>query len=188
MKKVILSNDREFCADYSVEAGKSDGKKHFDHHGDFSGHVAPCKINMPMADDNSIIQISHVDADTFVGLLKLFGRSLPNVDFDLMEKIDLNGSSVCRDKFNTTLLYMVGVGEIARGLKFPRTSDNLQEVTSLIQNLMMFSHSEVIAIGRKATELSEATYRNCWVARDGKIGFWAWFSIDMTLLTEFRKK
>lgn len=172
MTQIIMTNDKGFQADYSVEAGKSDGKRHFDHHGDFSDHVAPCKIEMPVAEDGATIQISHIDADTFIGLLKLHDKSLPEVDFALMEQIDLNGSSVCRDKFNPTLLYMVGIGEVARGLKFPRATDQEQDVTGIVSQMMEVSHDEIIETGRKATEASEATYRECKVAGKGHIGFW----------------
>jgi len=172
-----MTNDKNFDADYSVEAGKSDGLKNFDHHGDFKNHVAPCKIEMPVVENDATIQISHVDADTFVGLLKLHSISLPEVDFTLMEKIDLNGSSICKDKFDPTLLYMVGVGDIARDLKFPWSSNEPQDVTELIKKMMAFPADEVIETGRKSTEASEASYRDCKVASKGNVGFW---SVDAT--------
>jgi hypothetical protein len=172
MKKVIMINDKNFGADYSVEAGKSDGAKHFDHHGQFAGHIAPCRAEMPVAENGETIQISHIDADTFVGLLKLYGADLPEVDFELMEQIDLNGTSVCADKFNPTLLYMVGVGEVARNVKFPRATDQEQDVTDIVEAMMAKTEEEIIETGRNATEASEATYRDCKVTNRGNVGFW----------------
>jgi hypothetical protein len=106
--------------------------------------------------------ISHLDADTFVGLLRLLERPLPKVDFKLMEQIDLNGSSVCEDKFDKTLLYMVGIGELARKVKFPRVSDEPQDVTEYICQMLNESEESIISTGEAAQEAVEAGYEKCF--------------------------
>lgn len=161
---------------FSVEAGMADGVKHFDHHGAHSANPAPCRDErITKVDEEAVVEVTHLDADTFVGLLRMAGQELPKVNFDLMEKIDLNGSSVCPDKFETTLLYMVGIGQIARELKFPRPdAAGPVDVTGLIEALFAKTDSDYIEAGRLATAASEASYRNCrkTISADGKIGLW----------------
>jgi len=172
--RVILTKKAEGRG-YSVEAGLADGKQHFDHHREHSDNPGPCRDErIPVVSSNDIVEISHIDADTYVGLLRMDGRELPKVDFDLMERIDLNSSSVCSDKFNETLLYMVGVNQIARDLKFPFPKDEPQDVSEVIESMMRNDANEIVRIGHEANEKSEATYRNCRkvLSDSGKVGYW----------------
>ncbi|MDP3900485.1 MAG: teicoplanin resistance protein VanZ [bacterium] len=159
---------------FSLESGLADGRNHFDHHREYSGQPAPCSDDrIPVVGDNDVVEITHIDADTYVGLLRMAGKELPEVDFNLMEKVDLNGSSVCSDKFVPTLLYMVGVGQLARDLKFPRANaDAPTDVTEIVEAMMAKTDAEIIQIGQAATEQSEAAYTNCRVAIAGKVGYW----------------
>lgn len=159
---------------FSLEAGFADGEKNFDHHREHSSQPAPSNDNrVPVVGVDDVVEISHIDADTFVGLLRMSGRELPQVDFALMERIDLNGSSVCPDKFNPTLLYMVGVGQIARDLKFPRASaEGPTDVTAFVEAIMAKTEAEIIATGRAATEKSEAAYGGCCEGKVGRVGYW----------------
>jgi hypothetical protein len=159
---------------YSIEAGMANGQNHFDHHRAHSAQPGPCKDErIPVIGADDVVEITHIDADTYVGLLRMSGKSLPGVDFDLMEKIDLNGSSVCADKFDPTLLYMVGVGQLARDLRFPRANaDAPTDVTGIVEAMMAKTDKEIIEIGQSATEQSEAAYANCRVAIAGKVGYW----------------
>jgi len=158
---------------YSLEAGIADGQRHFDHHRQFSVNPAPCRDERITFVGDECVEITHIDADCFVGLLRMAGKSLPGVDFDLMEKIDLNGSSVCADKFDVTLLYMVGVGQLARDLKFPRANvDAPTDVTEVVEAMMAKTDEEIIKIGKVATEKSEAAYQSCKIASEGKAGYW----------------
>ncbi len=162
---------------FSIEAGIADGVRNFDHHHKWSANPAPCRDErIPAVPEGSVVEITHLDADTFVGLLRMAGRPVPGVDLFLMEQIDLNGSSVCSDRFNPTLLYMVGVGELARGLKFPRPStEGPVDVSELVEAMMAKTTEEIIEIGRDATERSETAYADCRVAisPSGRVGFWA---------------
>lgn len=159
---------------FSVEAGLADGMRHFDHHREHSANPAPCRDERIPVVSAGVVEITHIDADTFVGLLRMSGQTLPEVDFDLMEKIDLNGSSICSNKFSPTLLYMVGIGQLARDLKFPRANaDSPTDVTSIVEAMMAKTSEEIIQIGRAATEESETAYKNCRVSVSGKVGFWA---------------
>lgn len=162
---------------FSLEAGLADGQRHFDHHGKHSANPAPCRDErIPVIGVDNCVEITHIDADCFVGLLCMAGKELPEVDLALMERIDLNGSSVVDDRFNPTLLYMVGVGELARSLRFPRPSaEGPVDVSELVEAMMAKTTEEVIAIGRDATERSEAAYVDCRkaISASGKVGFWA---------------
>jgi len=171
--KVILTS-KPTGSFFSIEAGMSDGKKNFDHHGAHHTQPGPCKDDrITLVGDDDIVEITHIDADTFVGLLRMAGAVLPKVvDFNLMEKIDLNGSSVCNDKFNTTLLYVVGIGQISRDLKFPRVTDMPTDVTAIIMAMMAKTDDEIITIGREATEKSEKAYSECCIAKNRKVGYW----------------
>ncbi len=161
---------------FSLEAGMSDGVKNFDHHREFSSNPAPCRderIGVVGIDD--VVEITHIDADTYVGLLRMASNKLPKINFSLMEKIDLNGSSVCKDKFDKTLLYMVGIGQVAREIKFPRPDANGPvDVSSLVEAMMAKTEEEIIEAGRLATVASEASYRNCRkaISANGKVGLW----------------
>lgn len=159
---------------FSLEAGLADGRNHFDHHGKWAGEPAPCSDErIPVISDDDCVEITHIDADTFVGLLRMAGRELPKVDFALMEQVDLNGSSICADKFNPTLLYMVGIGQVAREIRFPRPSaDGPVDVSNVVEAMMAKTTDEIIEIGRTATEKSEAAYRDCCVACESKVGYW----------------
>jgi len=161
---------------FSLEAGLADGQRHFDHHGKHAGEPAPCSDDrIPVIGDDDCVEITHIDADTYVGLLRMAGKKLPDVDFDLMEKIDLNGSSVCpdKDKFDPTLLYMVGIGQVARELRFPRPSaEGPIDVSDLVKAMFAKTSDEIIEIGRIATEKSETAYRDCRVAMSDKVGYW----------------
>lgn len=180
MKVVIVT--KASGQNFSLEAGLADGACNFDHHGSHSANSAPCqdaRIRTIPAD--SVVEVSHMDADTFVGLLRMAGRELPKVDFLLMEGIDLNGSSVCPDKFDPTLLYMVGVGQLARELKFPRPDANGPvDVTLLVEAMFAKTSQEIVEAGRVATVASESSYRNCLkvISPDGKVGLWVIGSTD----------
>lgn len=172
MTKIILQK-KASGENHSIEAGIADNIRNFDHHGEFSIYPSPC--NNPAIKpvvDNSIIEITHIDADTLVGIMRLLERNLPLIDLTLMEKIDLNGSSICVNKFDPTLLYMVGVGELSRSIRFPRCSEEVQDVTDYVDQLLNLSTDEIINIGRQATEKSESSYHNCMTKSQKDVGLW----------------
>ena len=148
-----------FKHSYSVEAGLADNVNHFDHHKpEHSGFPSPCNNPAITARvESGTCAITHIDADTFVGLIRLVGGEVPELDLALMEKIDLNGSSVVSNPLdNDTYHYMVGVGQIARDLKFPR-SDKEQDidVSDIISDMMSIPWAEIVAVGRESTLKSE---------------------------------
>ena len=192
-------------ATYSIEAGLHNGENHFDHHGAFSTFPAPCNNpNIPnisniasytmkftkdcelrdtIYEEGGVIQVSHLDADTLLGVMRLLGLSLPSLDLELMEKIDLNGSSVCDNIYDQTRLYMVGISEYSRELKFPRVSDQIQDVSDYIYHLLLIPEDLIIERGLVSTQKSEATYANCLkqggdIVGDLKYGFWSIGSSD----------
>jgi hypothetical protein len=167
--KIILTSKPNF-EDCSIEAGLDDGKRHFDHHGKYSDLLAPCNRSF-QSQDCEVIEVTHMDPDCFIGVLKLAGQFNPadllsnGVDFNTMEQIDLNGSSVV-DKFDTTLLYMVGVGQWLRANKMPRVSEERQDITHLVQGLCLVPASKLIDMGRLAQEKAWTDYIACKKAFD----------------------
>jgi hypothetical protein len=159
--------------DYSIESGYANDINHFDHHGKYSEYPAPCRNEKINPINNGKIAITHMDADTFIGLIRMINGNIPNLDYELMEKIDLNGSSVIKDKFNETFLYMIGIGQIARDIKFPRSGNDPIDVTEYINKMMEYDVNEIINIGRKANEMVEESYKNCKIYIKDNIGIWS---------------
>lgn len=201
---------------YSIEAGVHDGVKNFDHHSGVAGAEGqPSPANNPniselkywgimspsayasedLNDDSNvnIIEISHIDADTLLGLRRMFGLPMPpewtndghvpgaNLDepsypinLSLVEKIDLGGSSVAPSRFDETLAYMVGVGEIAKAIGFPRAGDQSIDVTNFVIQLLQKSIDELVNVGLKVIKASESSYVNCHqgLSVNGKVGLW----------------
>ncbi|WP_434284705.1 teicoplanin resistance protein VanZ [Clostridium botulinum] len=156
--RIILTSKPEFQG-YSIEAGKGDNIKHFDHHGQFENYPSPCNNNqIPVAEEDSIIEITHMDADTYVGILRLLGKDLPNINLEMLEQIDNNGSSICRDKYNPALLYQLGIGRLQRNLKIPRVSEERVDVTHIIEEMFNYSTKKIINIGEEVQESSEEAY------------------------------
>lgn len=176
MKVILIAKILENFSGYSIEAGIADEVRNFDHHGQFAGFSSPCNnYNIPVIGENDKTIITHIDADTLVGLLRMAGKPLPEIDLALLEQIDLNGSSVVQNKFDRTLLYAVGIGQLARQLGFPRVTNEPVDVTAIIQEMMAKTTEEIIEIGQAATEKSETAYEKCRKAlsASGKVGFWS---------------
>jgi hypothetical protein len=159
---------------FSIEAGQADGKQHFDHHGEMSENPSPCNDpRIVAAPDGSEVGITHMDADTFVGLLRLAGQPMPNVDLSIMEEIDNSGSAGV-SKEDRTLHYMVGISQLSRLAKFPRCPKEGQiDVSAELAEMMTYSDEKIIAMGKEAVEASEATYTDCRKAVGSKVGLWS---------------
>ncbi len=172
--KVLLTSKPTFEG-YSVEAGKADGQKHFDHHGDMNINPSPAaNCLIPVIPEDSIVEITHIDADTLLGVARLMGKEMPNsIDLELLEQIDLNGSSVIKNKFDTTLCYMVGISTMSRDIKFPRCSEVPQDVTNLIEQLLVVPETQLIELGRASQEKAEEAYKTCKVAGGSGVGLWS---------------
>lgn len=150
---------------YSVECGLADNVKQFDHHKPEHRHFkCPANNDQIPIINNGIIEISHIDADTFLGICRLLGYIVPkNLNLDLLEKIDLNGSSVLSDKNNYTYFYMLGVGVMARSLNFPQCDNNSQDVTKYITNMLNVDPSHFVNLGENACKRSEFVYKDTMV-------------------------
>jgi len=164
---------------YSIEAGYADDIKHFDHHGEYSEYPSPCNNSnipnisvLPDAAD-AYCEITHIDADTFVGLLRLYGYPLPTIVLDGLEGMDTYGTFNYRTDTDT-YYYMVGIGQLSRDLLFPRCTDEPQPVTRFVQRMMWTPESEIIAIGKRATEKSMDIMNNSLLKTSERktIGLW----------------
>lgn len=165
--KIILTSKPEFKG-YSIEAGRADNVKHFDHHGENKHYPSPCNNNQipAVAEENSTIEITHMDADTYVGILRLLGKDLPNINLEMLEQIDNNGSSICRDKFNPALLYQLGIQKLQIDLGFPRVTENRTNVTSVVKEMLNYSTEKIIKIGKEFQESLEEAYKNCALRKE----------------------
>jgi len=170
--KVILTSQPNFSG-YSIESGKADGARHFDHHGAFESCPCPATDDTIPAVSGQEIEISHIDADTFLGVCRLCGADLPNLDYDLLAKIDNHGTSVCADLYdstllyNSTLLYVVGISAIARELRFPRVTPERVDVTELVSKMMSYSTDDIIVKGRQHQYAAEAAFQKCRKCQKG---------------------
>jgi len=159
---------------YSVEAGLADDVKQFDHHGKFE-HFPPPSNNpaIPTLGPNDIVEITHLDADTFLALLKMAGKPTPRIDLDIVAKIDTNGSSVLKDLLDPAHLYMQGVGVKAKSIGFPtKPSKEPVDVTSFVDKMFMVSTDELISLGREVVTQKEQQYKNLKPVLSGKAGLW----------------
>jgi len=165
--------------EYSIECGTPDNHKHFNHHG--TDDPSPCNNRdiIPI-NDIAMIQISHLDADTLIGLMRLMGETLPTgLDYALMERIDTNGSTgipVC-----DTLAFMVAVGDWGFKHRFPRCPSadvGFIDVTGYINELIHDCSPEhtndqaFLAEGYASIAKSEANYKAAEVAVTGNVGLY----------------
>ena len=155
---------------YSIECGYADDERHFDHHGENFMYDCPCNnkelvniLNKPKTGITVIL--SHIDADCFTALSQmLLGTKSRDLDLDLLESLDMKGTSILKDdKFNTTLLYFIGVGALSRNLKVPRVTDEAQDITSIVEVMLNKSVEDIIEIGRETQEEAEKAYSECFV-------------------------
>lgn len=164
---------------YSIEAGVHDGVNNFDHHGEYSNNPCPCinKSIKPIADweINPIIEITHMDGDTFIGILRLLGKELPDIDLNLAAEIDTRGSlGVLRD--SRTLAWMVGIEKVAEYCEFQRLAagDERIPVTEEVEDMIQWSTERVIEVGFEEMKNAAAVYHGNQVrgSEDFKVGLW----------------
>lgn len=164
----------------SVEAGYNDDVNHFDHHGEFAYAKSPCnRDDIPVVDSNTTIYVSHMDTDTFLGLFRLLRGTPPNtyihgdykfqLDTNLLEEFDCNGTSICKDKTNDNLAFFLGVTNYARKIGFPRVSAEAQDVTDYVQQLLDTPFYEFLQFGKSVIEKSEASYVSDKVTSFGNV-------------------
>jgi hypothetical protein len=165
-KIFLTAKDPTVDYDYSFECGVADNKFHFDHHKVEHHYPAPCNntaIKYHFLKSDIKIGISHLDADTLLGIERLindnFQGKFNGIDLELIEKIDMNGSS-CLSKeelSSTTYGYVVGVGILARELKFPRISSEEDiDVTNIVTSIFNTKISEIVEKGIEAERRSVA--------------------------------
>lgn len=168
--KIILQTEAS-GNNYSLESGLADNIKNFDHHKEEHRHYPSPSNNAAITPiEDGVIEISHIDADTYIGLLRMCGQKIPDIDLNLVEQIDLNGSSICEDLYDETLLYMVGVSEFTRQIGFPRVREDVNiDVTDNIELMFGNSDSYYIELGRVSTDKSEESYKRSLVNKYNNI-------------------
>lgn len=152
-----------------LRVGKADNKKHFDHHGKFSNFPCPASNEEIPVVEGQEIEITHIDADTFLGLCRLCGKELPHLNYALLEQVDLHGSSVCSNLYSDTLLYMLGIGTVSRRLRFPRVTDERVNVTEIVEKMMSYNSEQIIEFGRETQDASEQAYKDCFREKKGNV-------------------
>mgnify|MGYP003607890087 CR=1 FL=1 len=150
---------------HSIESGLANNTTHFDHHKDEDKrYPSPCNNPNIKIISRFDIAISHIDADTLLGLARMCGIGLHSaLDFNTIEKVDLNGSSILDDALtNINYHYMVGVSSIARELNFPRISKEEDiEVTDIIYKMLKLPLLTFLQKGADTINKSEKDYKDC---------------------------
>lgn len=158
---------------YSIECGEYDGKRHFNHHEKSEEYSSPCNTNIDKANQDDTCYISHIDADTFVGLIRLFGDinvfSKSDVNLELMEQLDIHGNSILDSLKNTTYLYMTGIDLIANNIKFPIATDEAIDVTSYIEVLMEYSINDIVKFSEVWVDELDMVYVNSVIKISDKL-------------------
>ena len=164
---------------YSIEAGRHDARCHFDHHGEFEGEQCPANNpDIPYVGNRRgvVIGVTHIDADTFLGLKRFLNHKfdMREIDLNLLEAIDVFGSSTEGAKGSDTLAFMVGVGEVARELKFPRCpKEGTIDVTDTVNKMLRIPTVVYIERGKTAIAAVETTFKYCMRRLRDDIGLWA---------------
>jgi hypothetical protein len=179
--EIILTNDSDFNAGCSIEAGKNKGPFHFDHHGPFK-HEEPvcmrkikplsflcehrnagCEFSQNGTDCLGCkirIQITHLCADTYVALLKLLNpdaiEAFPDNQYQNFIKdiarLD-KGKQLPAD--NQARLYWFGLKTFFKDV--PRCTEEHQNVTDLIN--LDLPVDEVIEAGREVAKKNKEAYK-----------------------------
>lgn len=177
MKILLVTKATRTPGRRSVEAGLADGVDHFDHH-------FPCPANDPrIKPGTGDTEVTHYDADTHVGVLRMLGQPLPGmmVDLNRLAVIDTQGSKGI-PPLDPTLLYMSGIEYMAFTLKIPRATPGTEvDVTDQVMQIVEMGEDALIAVGRGQYERSETAYKEKRLASSpkGKVGFWAIDDIEM---------
>ena len=160
---------------YSLEAGIADGIKNFDHHSDFADQPAPCNdTRIRKIPEDAIIEITHLDADTLMGIFRMCGYVMPeDIDLNLMERIDVEGSSFLPQGGlgNRTRQYMVGVSDLAREKNFPRWQGEDLDVSQIVYAITRLHDKQVVAQGVISMEKGEDAYQRSLQTIDQHVAF-----------------
>jgi hypothetical protein len=165
---------------FSIESGLADNVLHFDHHKPEHKHY-PCPANNPAIQGKAsieayphpnIVQITHCDADTFIGWLRLQDYPIPNIDLTILERIDTQ-SSFGIPKDNPTLVWMVGLNTARDIIGFPRAAAEPKDVSEYMEQLRRVPGQIITWIGKKAIERTLQTHTNCLKESQNKVGLWA---------------
>jgi hypothetical protein len=161
---------------FSINAGLSDGVKHFERRYDSAYQPPPCidnrLSNILTADEYTTVEISRLDADTFIALLRMIGNPLPDIDMSIMKQIIMNGFSLYETTTNETVFYMNGVSVLAELSKFPTPMEDCPtDVTSWIDILMTYNKDDIVAIGK--TDLMNKLSDRYLVYSHGIVGLWS---------------
>ena len=183
--KIVIGKDwqelEENGATHSIESGRNDGVKHFDHHGKFENQPCPCNNEtIQAAQPNAIIGTTHFDADTFVGVSRMVNPNWVEnaqtlgIDFSEMERQDLKSDDRRKD-LNPTKCLMLGLTATERQAC---PANGVLDCTESYWKVWNLSIQGLIDSGRKIGEEAEKTYRQANTAdmrtTEGgyRIGLW----------------
>jgi hypothetical protein len=172
--KVPKAGDRNFIgARYSIGARRVCPPFHFDHYDPAIGyHESPCNDeNIPVIGENDAVIVTGLKPDTFVGLLRMAGKELPQIDLSIMEEIDLAGKLLHPRNLNPTVYYMAGIEVLALQIGFPSVDRDPVDVTSIIEKMMEKTAEEIIALGREA--IMQSQNKKGFITQEKNVGFWS---------------
>ena len=147
----------------SIEAGRDDRQRHFDHHGQFEKNTCPCNDEtIPwirgMDTPEEVVGTTHLDADTFVGVTRLLHyawiRLAHEAGLNFMEMAlhDVKSSERPRG-LTPTKCFMLGLSSLER-TNCP--AEGVVDVTAFYERVWCMSVQTLIEAGRKVNEQAEA--------------------------------
>jgi hypothetical protein len=166
MIKIILTTAPTYKG-YSIEAGRHDGINHFDHHGEFKDQLCPAnnKKILPIIEKDAFIEITHVDTDTLLGLYRLLGYKIPDINLEEVEKIDTCGPSAV-NPLNRTLMYMKGITSLACEWKLRSKPGKDRDIFAYIAGMYIQDEMYYIVKGSLKAIYQEEFFQNSLFLKD----------------------
>lgn len=169
MKVKLVKRIIEKTGIYSLGGGVNNGIHNF-------SRIPICDDEtIPVISEQGVVEISKFNIDIFLGFLRMSGKELPNLDYNIISRFAFNGIFDCYldlDPYDQTLLYAVGVEKLAKEFGFPSVVYEDIDVSLIIEELMKKDFKEIIEVGRKANKKREEAYTSCLIDENERAGCW----------------
>lgn len=167
--RIILTCNKQINPEYSLEFG-FDGGNNYDHHDKFSNNPAPCNNpKISKVPENAVVYVNHIDADNFIGLMRMKGIPLPAVNMQQVETIDTKSSFFLtpEERVNRTSAYYVGIGQLTRLAGIPRVTEEETDITELVEKMLNYHEDEIVRLGYEAIKKFDEDFNDCIVETNG---------------------
>jgi hypothetical protein len=170
MKVILVRFITPKIGAYSLGEGVNDGVLNFSRIPIFDNK------KIPVISKHSIVEISKFDVDIFLGLLRMAGKELPELEYNILLRIAFSGIFDCYldlDPYDQTLLYAVGVEKLAKEMGMPSSFVEEVDISLIIEELMKKSFEEIIETGIKVNKKREEAYTSCLIDENERAGCWS---------------